>query len=358
MNYALGSRDWLAQIREPWAKNYFFKVSTPMIKPPIPHDETMRLQSLHSLKILDTHPEDRYDRITRLAARVFNVPIALVSLVDKDRQWFKSRHGLDACETPREISFCGHAIVGDGVFIVEDALLDERFSDNPLVTGEPKIRFYAGYVLKSPTGNRLGTLCLIDQAPRHFSAEDAEMLQEMGQMVEEELQSLTQSTTDELTFISNRRGFMAIASHVLAICRRLQRPASMLMFDLDDFKQINDKYGHHAGDNALIDFARLLLKNFRDADVVARLGGDEFGVLCTDLDEVNIPIVLERLQTKIDEWNKRPNQKGKLGFSSGMIVFEPNRHATIDDLMHEADQAMYRDKRDRRQRDSSAPGSG
>ena len=325
-----------------------------MIKPPIPHDETMRLQSLHSLKILDTHPEDRYDRITRLATRVFDVPIALVSLIDKDRQWFKSRQGLDACETSREISFCGHAIIQDGVFIVEDTLLDQRFSDNPLVTDEPNIRFYAGYPLKSQTGRMLGTLCLIDQVPRSFSEEDAEMLQEMGQMVEEELHSLTQSTTDELTFISNRRGFTVIASHVLAICRRLKRPASMLMFDLDGFKEINDQFGHRAGDNALIEFAKLLLKTFRDADVVARLGGDEFCVLCTDLEEVNTPIILQRLQDKIDEWNALPGQQGKLGFSSGAIVFEADRHATVDDLMHDADQAMYRNKRDRQRSDPKA----
>jgi len=325
-----------------------------MIKPPTPHNETMRLQSLHSLKILDTHPEDRYDRITRLAARLFNVPIALISLVDKDRQWFKSRQGLDACETSREISFCGHAIAEEGLFIIEDTLLDERFSDNPLVVTEPNIRFYAGYPLKSATGNKLGTLCIIDQEPRHFSAEDAEMLKEMGQMVEEELHSLTQSTTDELTFISNRRGFVAIASHVIAICRRIERPASLLMFDLDGFKEINDKHGHQAGDKALIEFAKLLLKNFRDADVVARLGGDEFCVLCTEIEEIDIPIMLQRLQDQIDEWNAQPEHKGKLGFSSGTVVFDTNRHATIDELIHDADQAMYRNKRDQQRKDSSA----
>ncbi|NNC65016.1 MAG: GAF domain-containing protein, partial [Gammaproteobacteria bacterium] len=134
-----------------------------MLKAPTPIGETVRLCSLQNLKVLDTLPEERFDRITRLVARVFDVPIALVSLVDVDRQWFKSRHGLDADETPREISFCGHAILEEKTFVVHDAAKDERFVDNPLVTGGPKIRFYAGHPVHSPQGTRIGTLCLIDR---------------------------------------------------------------------------------------------------------------------------------------------------------------------------------------------------
>ncbi len=110
-----------------------------MLKPPIPLDETARLMSLHSLRLIDTPSEARFDRITRLACRLFDVDTCLVSFVDAERQWFKSKQGLDACETSRAISFCGHAIIGDEVFIVGDASTDPRFSDNPLVTGEPHI---------------------------------------------------------------------------------------------------------------------------------------------------------------------------------------------------------------------------
>jgi len=319
-----------------------------MIKPPTPHDETFRLQSLHSLKILNTHPNDRYDRITRLAMRIFDVPIALVSLIDKDRQWFQSCQGLDTCEPSREISFFRYAIAQEDLFVIEDARFDKRLIDISLITAEPNFCFYAGYPLKSQSGTRLGTMCIIDGVPRSFSAQDAETLQEMGQMVEGELHALTQATTDELTLISNRRGFTAISAHVLSICRHLKRTTSLLMFDLDGFKEINDKFGHQFGDKALIDFAKFLLKNFRDADVVARIGGDEFCVLCTNLEEINIPIALERLQKKIDEWNAFPGQKGMLGFSVGTIMFDPDRHASIDDLIHDADQAMYNDKRSRR----------
>ena len=126
-----------------------------MIKPPTPVDELMRLETLRNLKILDTESEERFDRVTRLARRVFGTPIALVSLVDNDRQWFKSRQGIEVSETSREISFCGHAILDDEVMVVRDAHDDERFADNPLVTSDPSIRFYAGYPLTLRMAARL-----------------------------------------------------------------------------------------------------------------------------------------------------------------------------------------------------------
>ncbi|MDO9199841.1 MAG: GAF domain-containing protein, partial [Hydrogenophaga sp.] len=133
------------------------------MKPPDrPIDEKLRLQTLQSLHILNTHAEERFDRLTRMAKRIFGVPIALVSLVDANRQWFKSCIGLDASETPRDISFCGHAILGSEVFVIPDTAADPRFSDNPLVTGYPHIRFYAGCPLVAANGQKLGTLCVID----------------------------------------------------------------------------------------------------------------------------------------------------------------------------------------------------
>ena len=112
--------------------------------PAKPVDEAARLDALHRLNVLDTGPEERFDRLTRLAKRLFNVPIALVSLVDAERQWFKSAAGVDVSQTPRNISFCGHAILGDQILMICDARLDERFYDNPLVVGDPRIRYYAG----------------------------------------------------------------------------------------------------------------------------------------------------------------------------------------------------------------------
>lgn len=155
--------------------------------PPTPAEEARRLQALHELAILDTAPEERFDRITRLAARFFGVPIALISLVDHDRQWFKSRSGLQVAQTSREVSFCGHAILQDETLVVPDALADDRFADNPLVLSEPRLRFYAGHPIVAPDGSAIGTLCLIDHAPRFFGAAQIKALRDMAALVEREL---------------------------------------------------------------------------------------------------------------------------------------------------------------------------
>ncbi|WP_372964244.1 GAF domain-containing protein [Marinobacter sp.] len=154
--------------------------------PEHPANEAQRLSALEASQLLDTPPEDRFDRITRLAARLFDVPICLISLVDKDRQWFKSRYGLGVRETARDISFCGHAILGAEPFVVENALDNEDFADNPLVTGEPNIRFYAGAPLADRHGNRLGTLCLMDKTSRDFSSDDLQSLRDLADIVERE----------------------------------------------------------------------------------------------------------------------------------------------------------------------------
>lgn len=162
-----------------------------MGKPPIPPNEEARLKALCGLQILDTAPEDRFDDLTMAAKLIFDVPIALISLVDSQRQWFKSRQGLDATETPRDISFCGHAICQENVFVVEDAAKHEKFCDNPLVCGFPNIRFYAGYPISVPTGEKIGTLCVIDTVPREMSDKDKNVLRHLGMMTEKEIAMLS-----------------------------------------------------------------------------------------------------------------------------------------------------------------------
>jgi signal transduction histidine kinase len=158
-----------------------------MIAPSRPEDESERLAALHALEILDTAAEERFDRITRVAQRVFDAPIALISLVDAARQWFKSRQGVTVAETPRDVSFCGHAILDDRPLVVSYAQQDPRFADNPLVTGELKVRFYAGYPLSSTQGHKLGTLCIMDRRPRQFSDEDLQLLRDLASWAEDEL---------------------------------------------------------------------------------------------------------------------------------------------------------------------------
>jgi PAS domain S-box-containing protein len=152
----------------------------------MPEDEAERLAALQRAGVLDTPPEERFDRITRIAQALFEVPIVLVSLVDAERQWFKSRQGLDACETAREISFCGHAILADAPMVIADAHADPRFADNPLVTGEPNIRFYAGMPLHLD-GHRVGILCLVDRRPRQLDAAALARLRDLADLVEQQL---------------------------------------------------------------------------------------------------------------------------------------------------------------------------
>jgi signal transduction histidine kinase len=164
-----------------------------MIPPALPADEPARLAALRALRVLDTPPEERFDRITRVARRLFGVPIALVSLIDAERQWFKSCQGLAIRETPRELSFCGHAILGEGVLVIPDARQDPRFADNPLVAGEPRVRFYAGQPLRDHQGHRLGTLCIMDLAPRALGAEDLGALRDLAAWAESELNATSLS---------------------------------------------------------------------------------------------------------------------------------------------------------------------
>jgi len=167
-----------------------------MISAPIPANDDERLAALHALLVLDTPPEARFDRIVEFAVQEFEVPIALISLVDGDRQWFKSRFGIVACELPRNTSFCGHAILGADVLVVPDARVDERFVDNPLVTGDPFIRFYAGAPVLTPSGHAVGTLCLLDRRLRRFDDTDRAILCTLRDLVVAELTSASGAMSD------------------------------------------------------------------------------------------------------------------------------------------------------------------
>jgi signal transduction histidine kinase/CheY-like chemotaxis protein len=165
----------------------------------IPADDEARLYTLHQYRILDTVDEQIFDDITQLAASICQTPIALVSLIDTNRQWFKSRHGLEALETPRDVSFCGHAIHGSEIFEVKDAFSDPRFSDNPLVTGGPMVRFYAGAPLVAPNGHALGTLCVIDHSPKSLSEEQKISLRALARHVTH----LFEARSSNITLLEN-----------------------------------------------------------------------------------------------------------------------------------------------------------
>jgi GAF domain-containing protein len=166
-------------------------------KYPLPSGEIQRQATLTSYGVLDTPGDQHFDRLARLAAKLTHAPISLISLIDATRQWFLARYGLDITETPRNMAFCAHAITSDKPLVIADAQLDPRFCTNPLVTSDPYIRFYAGVPLESPDGHNLGTLCVLDRLPRHFTSSQVDLLCDLAQLVMRELdiRRLSQAST-------------------------------------------------------------------------------------------------------------------------------------------------------------------
>jgi diguanylate cyclase (GGDEF)-like protein len=315
---------------------------------PIPRHDRDRVASLRRLGLLDTGPEERFDRTTRTAQRLFGVVTALVSRVDADRQWFKSRQGMAATETARDISFCGHAICGREVLEVDDARDDPRFFDNPLVTGEPNVRFYAGCPISGPDGAVIGTLCLLDDHPRHLDGEELDSLHDLAAMVEQEIAVTTLAVDDELTGVANRRGFLMMGTQALAFCQRQQVDALVVFADVDGLKIVNDAHGHEAGDRLLTWAARAMAEAFRTSDVVGRIGGDEFAAVLTAYEGDGFRAV-ERLDSAVEACNAELDGAAfQLSMSVGSARFDQAHPEGLDALLGRADAAMYADKQRRR----------
>ena len=310
-----------------------------MIHPPVPANERERLQTLRDLDLLDTPAEERFDRITRIARQLFSVPIALVSLVDENRQWFKSRQGLDATETPRDISFCGHAIINKEPLIVNDALEDPRFADNPLVCGAPDIRFYAGCPIAAPNGLRIGTLCLIDQEPRSFDAEQVARLRELAMMVEDELSVLAQGTVDRVTGLSNRNGFLNIAGHLLPLCQRKQQPATLWMFQIQNLLQIEESSGKEEANATACEFADMLSNGFRESDVIARLSFDVFAVMLAGSSLQDASQARKLLDEVMGERADREYERA-LSLVSYAAAYEVDKHDNASALLRDAEAGL------------------
>ncbi len=317
-----------------------------MLEAPIPEDDAQRLAELHALGLLDSDPDPAFDRITRLASRMFGVPTALVSLVDRDRQWFKSRIGLNAPETTRDISFCGHSIMGTEVFVVENAAEDDRFHDNPLVTEDPSIRFYAGAPLRTPSGAPIGTLCLIDGQPRSMSNTELENLRDLAEIIEDEIAQICCANTDSLTGLLNRRGFFAAGAQLLSIAQREDMPVTLAYTDIDGLKAVNDELGHHIGDDLIRSAGRVLSHTIRDSDVASRLGGDEFAVLFYGLSEEYFDVRHERFMDAIADYNRTSGRAIPISFSFGYV--EWSAPEGLSELLERGDKAMYDVKLQRR----------
>ena len=313
--------------------------------------ETDRLAALHSYEVLDTDSEKAFDDLVGLAARLTRSPIALVSLVDAERQWFKANYGLTVTETHRNHSFCAQAILNqDEPLVVGDATADPRFQANPLVTGAPHIRAYLGVPLVNAEGHALGSLCVIDCTPRTFDAETLETMRTLASavMVNLELRRSTlrmrdAAMTDSLTGLPNRRLAMSALADMTA-----STPVAVIAIDLDHLKEVNDSRGHAAGDALLKVAADRLKQAVRPGDIVARLGGDEFVTLLTGVtDQDVVAAVTERISNSLNH----PVQfgPGQLQLSATLgVAIVPEDVAGHEMALRVADEALLRAKKRRR----------
>lgn len=272
-----------------------------MVEAAFPHNENARIDFIKSLNILDTPAEERFNRITRIACQLLNVPISLVSIVDQKRQWFKSSEGLSVSETPREYAFCAHAIHGDMPLIVEDATRDSRFCDNPLVTGTPNIRFYAGFPLTFAGDIRIGTLCAIGTEPRTLTPHEIRIMADLRAMVEAEMKSVLLSQTtleliqenseseravliDPITRLWNKDGVSQLLWREMDFAARNNNKTGLALVDIDNFARFAQDKDPLAGHAPLQFTAKKLLSSLRPYDIIGRWQDDAFMLILPNTD--------------------------------------------------------------------------
>ncbi|MEH6446293.1 MAG: sensor domain-containing diguanylate cyclase [Oceanospirillaceae bacterium] len=261
---------------------------------PIPANEESRLIALDAYRIMDTLPEREYDDIAMLAAFVCGVDKAMVAFIDGKRKWHKARYNIKPIEVPRNFAICSHTIMSSEPLIISDTHLEPIIADVGMVINPPHVRFYAGVPLLDEEGHAIGTLCAIDTKPHSgLSLQQVNSLQALARQVmsllklrsnllfvkasEQRLRNL--SITDHLTGLYNRRAFLASCEIELSRAKRHDGRFSILMIDIDNFKRVNDEYGHSVGDQVLIDVANSLKLRTRASDLCARYGGEEFVVI-------------------------------------------------------------------------------
>ncbi len=313
--------------------------------------------------ILDTAPEPQFDDIVRLAARITGAQTAAISFIDDTRQWFKARWGLDALEAPLSVSFCVYTIDESAPLVVKDTHLDSRFADNPLVTGAPHIRFYAGMRIQAADGTPIAALCVFDPVPRpdgltpleettlRTLAGQVEALLELRRLVHErEAQVAAQAQLtdrlrfvaehDDLTGLPRRNVFNRHLIRTIEEARQCGTRAALLFVDVDHFKQINDSLGHDAGDALLCGFAQRLQRLLRRSDTAARLGGDEFGVILNGIGrEEQVADVVASLDRRLHEPIRHRGRLINCRASIGVAIY-PDHAADPDGLMKCADLAL------------------
>ena len=335
-----------------------------MLKPPIPNDEKERLTALKNLNILDTPLNPLLERITRLTKAFFKVPMVSITLIDSERQWFKSTQGMDICENSRELSFCAYAILQDDIYVVTNTLTDPKFSEHPMVINPPFIRFYAGYPIRSTDGYKIGTLCIIDRELRTFTRDELLPLKDMAGLVEEELrqnkQSFVQSKMiqelneakrkqyiDSLSRIWNRGGTENLLNSQILISRENKSCFGVIMVDIDDFKHVNDTYGHAAGDEVIREVAKRLVESFRETDIVGRWGGEEFLAIIgsNNNDPKEVLKYAETARSNIcDTAIQFEDKELKISITLGVTLYTGGSETGLE-LVKQADDALYQGKK-------------
>lgn len=312
-------------------------------------DEPARQAALDRYQVLDTPPEPSFDRITELVRSILGVPISVVSLVDRDRQWFKARAGIEASETPRDISFCNHSIRQRIPMVIPDAREDARFCNSPLVTANPNIRSYAGIPLETPDGYNIGSLCAIDTVPRQFDAAQIAILQNLAALAVDQLELRRIAERDHLTGALTRRAFLAEMNGAIALFERHQRPASLLLFDIDHFKHVNDTHGHPVGDQVIQGVVQLCGALQRPSDSLGRLGGEEFGILLPETGQEDAAKAAQRFCDAIAATEMASPLRLNVTASFGVAEIGTGR-TTGESWLATADVALYQAKRDGRNR--------
>lgn len=345
--------------------------------------ESARLAALASYGILDTLPEKSYDDLVAIAAGICDAPMGSVALFDAERKWFKSQHGFSLPHMPRHVAFGAHAIQRPhDILVVPDTLADTRFADNPLVSGEHKVRFYAGAPLISSGGDAVGTICVMDRTPRDLAPFQREALAGLSRQVVNLLElgaahlkltshlterewyerqllgyqqelivenaQLTEATrTDALTGLFNRRAFSSILENAIDKAVIDCKPLVMAIVDIDHFKAINDRYGHPAGDTALVAVARVLRDNCGEANSVARIGGEEFAIVLPGADIAHATVQCEHIRATIEALQHDFPLTVSIGLTASRIG------GAVNSLYARADEALYAAKRGGRNRVAS-----
>lgn len=342
----------------------------------IPIHEVRRRRSLRRYQILDTPPERTFDRIAHLAAQLLDTPVAVISLVDADRVWFKSHHGIDIQEVAREPGLCASGILHDAPYVLTDASRDPRSFANPLVAGDFGLRFYAGVPLQTPDGHNLGMLCVIDFKPRSASDVELAWLADLAALAVDQMELRrvarrldrrhhrllaahdalrVRATRDALTGLLNRGAVLDRLSQAQALARREQQPLSLAIADLDCFKHINDSHGHAVGDRVLVEVSQRLQATTRASDAIGRIGGEEFLMLMYPCEGDRAADTAERFRRAVCDRPivvecDRQTLELSMSVSIGVYTVPLDRDSVIEDSLHHADAALYRSKASGRNR--------